>query len=137
MLLWRRAIGDELGKIFCLVRADLLNYDISVKAEQELAQLMKGKSGKCTELKKWGGDFWVPHCSTSWKYPPCFMLHMRRMIKLSPLDDMLGYVNTCLNLMESTHLHIFLQTEKKKKKTPSISTMSILHNIKYAVTLRI
>ena len=51
MLLWRRAIGDELGRTFCLVGADLLNYDISVKAEQELAQLMKGKSGKCTELK--------------------------------------------------------------------------------------
>ena len=45
VLLWRRAIGDQLGRVFCLVRADLLNYDVSVEAEQELTKLMKGKTG--------------------------------------------------------------------------------------------
>ncbi|XP_072046321.1 E3 ubiquitin-protein ligase rnf213-alpha-like [Amphiura filiformis] len=45
VLLWRRAIGDQLGRVFCLVRADLLNYDISVNAEKELGKLMKGQTG--------------------------------------------------------------------------------------------
>ncbi|XP_072042938.1 E3 ubiquitin-protein ligase rnf213-alpha-like [Amphiura filiformis] len=40
VLLWRRAICDRQGRVFCLVSPDLLNYDISVKAERKLAELM-------------------------------------------------------------------------------------------------
>ncbi|XP_072028229.1 E3 ubiquitin-protein ligase rnf213-alpha-like [Amphiura filiformis] len=45
LLLWRRALSDQLKRVFCLVRADLLDYDVSVKAEQQLHHLMQGKAG--------------------------------------------------------------------------------------------
>ena len=45
LLLWRRALSDRLDRVFCLVRADLLDYDVSVKAEQQLHSLMQGKGG--------------------------------------------------------------------------------------------
>ncbi|XP_072028224.1 E3 ubiquitin-protein ligase rnf213-alpha-like [Amphiura filiformis] len=45
LLLWRRALSDQLKRVFCLVRADLLDYDVSVKAEQQLLHLMQGKAG--------------------------------------------------------------------------------------------
>ncbi|XP_072029083.1 E3 ubiquitin-protein ligase rnf213-alpha-like [Amphiura filiformis] len=45
LLLWRRALSDQLNRVFCLVRADLLDYDVSVKAEQQLLHLMQGKAG--------------------------------------------------------------------------------------------
>ena len=48
LLLWRRALSDRLDRVFCLVRVDLLDYDVSVKAEQQLHTLMQGKAGTVT-----------------------------------------------------------------------------------------
>ncbi len=39
-------MGDSKGRVFCLVRADLLDYDIGVKAEKQLSKLMRGHNGK-------------------------------------------------------------------------------------------
>ena len=52
LLLWRRALSDRLDRVFCLVRADLLDYDVSVKAEQQLHNLMQGKAGMCHDRLK-------------------------------------------------------------------------------------
>ncbi|CAH1273731.1 RNF213 [Branchiostoma lanceolatum] len=45
VLLWRRAVGDQTGGIFCLVAADQLDYDVSVRAEEMRCKLFQGKSG--------------------------------------------------------------------------------------------
>ncbi|XP_077867704.1 E3 ubiquitin-protein ligase RNF213-like [Saccoglossus kowalevskii] len=39
VLLWRRAMFDKSGKIYCLVNADQLDYDISTTAEVKRSQL--------------------------------------------------------------------------------------------------
>ena len=39
-------MSDKLNRVFCLVRADMLDYDVSVRAEQQLHNLMQGKAGK-------------------------------------------------------------------------------------------
>ena len=47
-IFWRRALGDDRGRVFCLVRADLLDYKVSVEAEKQLNFLMREKHGMCT-----------------------------------------------------------------------------------------
>ncbi|XP_071956942.1 E3 ubiquitin-protein ligase rnf213-alpha-like [Antedon mediterranea] len=44
VLLWRRAINGNNKKTYCLVNADVLNYDVSVEAVNKLGYLMKGKN---------------------------------------------------------------------------------------------
>ncbi|CAB4020605.1 Hypothetical predicted protein, partial [Paramuricea clavata] len=41
-LLWRRAIVDESGLLFCLANADLLDYDVSQQAVRSLDMLTQG-----------------------------------------------------------------------------------------------
>ena len=52
-LLWRRAEGDARngrhGKIYCLVHAELLDYDVARKAEQSLDKHSHAAEG--TKLK--------------------------------------------------------------------------------------
>ncbi|CAH1233988.1 RNF213 [Branchiostoma lanceolatum] len=45
VLLWRRAITDNAGRIFCLVNIDKLDHDVSVKAEEERLKLMRRQTG--------------------------------------------------------------------------------------------
>ncbi|XP_064635715.1 E3 ubiquitin-protein ligase RNF213-like isoform X3 [Lineus longissimus] len=42
-LLWQRAVNDQQRKIFCLVNADLLDYDVSDQVEKSLDSSIKGK----------------------------------------------------------------------------------------------
>ena len=44
-LLYRRAAGDRHGKIYCLANADMLDYDVSEKAESYLEKYIKGNEG--------------------------------------------------------------------------------------------
>ncbi|XP_077980162.1 E3 ubiquitin-protein ligase rnf213-alpha-like [Glandiceps talaboti] len=41
ILLWRRAMYDRSGKIYCLVNADQLDYEVSTKAEEKRNKLAK------------------------------------------------------------------------------------------------
>ena len=46
MLLWQRAIGDpEFRRIFCLVHAERLTYQVSDKALRSLSDLSQGQRG--------------------------------------------------------------------------------------------
>ena len=47
-LLWRRAVVDEQGLLFCLVNADLLDYDVSQQAVRSLEMLTQGRFSKYT-----------------------------------------------------------------------------------------
>ncbi|XP_046861659.1 E3 ubiquitin-protein ligase RNF213-like [Xenia sp. Carnegie-2017] len=42
-LLWRRAVGDDTGRLFCLVNADLLDFDVSQEALRLLESLTQEK----------------------------------------------------------------------------------------------
>ncbi|XP_046861644.1 E3 ubiquitin-protein ligase rnf213-alpha-like [Xenia sp. Carnegie-2017] len=42
-LLWRRAVGDNTGRLFCLVNADLLDFDVSQEALRLLESLTQGQ----------------------------------------------------------------------------------------------
>ncbi|XP_070580815.1 E3 ubiquitin-protein ligase RNF213-like [Ptychodera flava] len=44
VLLWRRAMYDTSGRIFCLVNADQLDYEVSTKAEEKRIHLAKDRS---------------------------------------------------------------------------------------------
>jgi len=44
-LLYRRAAGDRHGKIYCLANADMLDYEVSEKAESYLEKYVKGNEG--------------------------------------------------------------------------------------------
>ena len=49
-LLWRRALADRAGeRLYCLVHADLLDYDVSQKAVDSLHTLMRDYP--CNESK--------------------------------------------------------------------------------------
>ena len=44
--MWRRATGrNQSSKIFCLLNADLLDYDHADQAEKSLEELTKGVPG--------------------------------------------------------------------------------------------
>ncbi|XP_064634464.1 E3 ubiquitin-protein ligase rnf213-alpha-like [Lineus longissimus] len=43
-LLWQRAVKDQQMKIFCLVNADLLDYDVSDQVEKSLDNYIKGRT---------------------------------------------------------------------------------------------
>ena len=45
-LLWRRALSDKSGRIFCVMFVDQLSYDVSEQAVRGLEKLMKDSSGK-------------------------------------------------------------------------------------------
>ncbi|XP_078574614.1 E3 ubiquitin-protein ligase rnf213-alpha-like [Branchiostoma floridae x Branchiostoma japonicum] len=45
VLLWKRAMTDQTGRIFCLVNIDQLDHDVSEKAEEERSKLMQRPSG--------------------------------------------------------------------------------------------
>ena len=47
MLLWQRAINDpEFKRIFCLVHAERLTYQVSDKALRSLSDLSQGRRGQ-------------------------------------------------------------------------------------------
>ena len=50
-LLWRRAVADQSGGIYCLAYTGLLAYDVSEKAVQTLDKHTHGKTGKVFTLK--------------------------------------------------------------------------------------
>ncbi|XP_028416584.1 E3 ubiquitin-protein ligase rnf213-alpha-like [Dendronephthya gigantea] len=43
-LLWRRAVVDDKGQLFCLANADLLDYDVSQQVVRSLELLTQGQS---------------------------------------------------------------------------------------------
>ena len=44
-LLWRRAVVDDRGLLFCLANADVLDYDVSQQAVRSLETLTQGRQG--------------------------------------------------------------------------------------------
>ena len=50
-LLWKRAMGDpNYFRIFCLVHAEQLSYQVSDKALRSLTKCSQGKTGELNEL---------------------------------------------------------------------------------------
>ena len=80
-IFWRRALGDTRNRIFCLVRADLLDYRVSVEAEKQLNLLLKEKKGELTKNRKpnlciwfrWSGSKKISLTCylVSWNIAPC------------------------------------------------------------------
>ena len=47
ILLWQRAVGDpEFNRVFCLVHAEKLTYQVSDKALRSLSELTQEKRGQ-------------------------------------------------------------------------------------------
>ena len=49
VLLWKRALGDpEHFRVFCLIHAERLSYQVCDRALSSLSQLSQGKKGEWT-----------------------------------------------------------------------------------------
>ena len=44
--MWRRAVVDDRGLLFCLANADVLDYDVSQQAVRSLETLTQGRHSK-------------------------------------------------------------------------------------------